>query len=97
MERLLKLVPFVAFLSFLTKITIYSPSIADALILGSLVAYIILDQLRLKDKKLMEYDGKIADLLAVQAQQAADLKTLTSALNSVKLSNGLRSVNHGKV
>lgn len=84
-------------LSFLVKISIFSSSLPDALIFLSLVGYVVLEQLRLKDKKLAEYDAIVKELKDKQFEFDQTLKNTQASVNSVKLGIGVKSMNMQKV
>jgi hypothetical protein len=92
MEKLIKLVPIIAFLAFLVKTIHTPPSIADALILFALVSYIVAEQMRLSFKQTREYDKKLAQFVQEHEKQTLELKTLQGHVNSIKLGVGLRQV-----
>jgi hypothetical protein len=96
MKDYLKSFPIVAFLAFLVKIMIIPVSFPDAIVLSALVAYVILDQLRLKDKKIASYDQIIKELKETQAKQEIDLKNLQANINGVKLGVGMRQLQGNK-
>lgn len=92
MKDYLKFFPIVTFLSFLVKTMVIPASFPDALIISSLVCYVVLDQLRLKDAKLMSYDKTLAELKSIQEKQEIDLKNLQANINGVKLGVGMRTL-----
>lgn len=89
--------PIAAFFAFLVKTMMLPPTFPDALILASLVGYVILNQLRLKDKTLAKYDEQLRLLEEKTEKNINDIKLNQTSISSMKLSSGLKSVGLGKV
>lgn len=92
MKDYLKFFPIVTFLAFLIKTMIIPASFPDALIISALVCYVILDQLRLKDKKLANYDAVIKEIKQNQEKIDLDVKNVQNNVNSIKLGAGIRTL-----
>jgi hypothetical protein len=92
MEKIKSWVPLVAFVAFLMKIMITSPSFPDAVVLGALISYVILEQTRLKDKKFEETAQKMKNLEDINKKFQDDIKNLQTSVSSMKMSTGLRPV-----
>jgi hypothetical protein len=93
-DKIKSILPIAAFCIFLGKILIFSANIAECVVILGLIAYVILNELRIKDKKLAIYDSQITKLQEANQKLEADVQTCRSAISSIKLSAGLRNINH---
>lgn len=96
MQKVIHLLPVAMLLSFLIKIMILTPTISEALVFFSLVAYVVLEQIRLKDKQLAKYDQLVKEMGDKLQHFEQELKNNQASINSVKLGIGVRSVNGQK-
>lgn len=96
MKDTLRFFPLILLLLSLIKTIILPPSFPDALIISALVAYVILDQVRLTNTKIASYDQIIKELKETQAKQEIDLKNLQANINGVKLGVGMRQLSGNK-
>jgi len=91
-ETINKLFPFALLLGYLVKTIIIPATLPDSFIVASLVSYIVLEQLRLKDKKLAEYDKKIETLSQRFEKFDVDLKIVQGSNNSVKAALAMKPI-----
>lgn len=87
-----KLFPFVAFAAFLVKCLIMAPTVADSVIFCALVAYIILDSLRLTDKRNEEMQKKLTTYEQQLIEMKNDIRNVQNNVNGVKLGMGIRQM-----
>jgi hypothetical protein len=92
-NKIKSILPLAAFLLFLGKNMVLPPSFPDAIILASLVTYIILESLRLENKEFKKLEEKLQSMAQLAEKQQQDMKNIQSAISSIKLSSGLRTIN----
>lgn len=90
MKFIRETLPLISLLAVLVKIIIIPPTIPDAIIFGFAVVFMALDQLRLKDTKLKEYDDIIFEVKDQYHRQQALLEQLQGSTNSVKVAMAMR-------
>lgn len=93
MEKIKNLAPLLTLLVFLGKTIMIPASIPDALILFSLVAFVAIDSFRLKDKKIEEFNKKLAEFEETQAQFRQKVEKAENSVNSIRVGMGVRSAN----
>lgn len=76
---------------------IFSATFADSIIICSLISYVILNQLSLKDVTLQKYDTLLRELKEKQEKQDELIKIVQSSNNAVKASMAMRNVMGGKI
>lgn len=91
MDLVKKYLPLAAFLAFLTKNMIIAPSFPDSIILGCLVAYIILDNLRLRASEIDNLHQRFKNNEDIIKKQQEDIGKLQTAISSMRISTGLRA------
>lgn len=97
MKRLQLLLPFIAFLAYLTKTIVIPASLADSVIICSLISYIILSQLSLKDKTLEKYDSQLKEIKDQLTAHDHLIKTVQGSNNAVKAAMAMRPITGSKI
>ena len=97
MKHVSSYLPFLAFVAYLVKTLIIPATLADSVVICSLISYIILSQLSLKDKTLQKYDALLKDLKDKQELQDQLIKTVQGSNNAVKAAMAMRPVMGNKL
>lgn len=92
MEKIKSLAPLLTLLAFLIKTILVPASIADALILFSLVGYVSVDQFRLRDKRLADLEAKLKQFQETQTHFQIEIDKAKSSVNSMKVGMGVRGI-----
>lgn len=96
MKNLGIFLPLVSFTAYIIKILIAPPTIADALVLGILVSYIVFDQLRLKDKTLQAYDTQLVEVKEQHRLLLTKIEAVQGGTNAVKAAMLMRPTQGNK-
>jgi hypothetical protein len=97
MKKITTFLPFLAFIAYLTKTVVIPATLPDSIVICSLISYIILSQLSLKDKTLEKYDAQLKELKDKLEMQDHLIKTVQGSNNAVKAAMAMRPVMGTKI